>query len=79
VLLLFWPYVALTGHYLLDQDAAVFFFSLGFLASTGLLWAAWRRYFAEVNVGVVVAGTLAVGCETEFFKLSILACFAWRL
>jgi len=59
--MLFWPYVALTGHYLLQKDAAVIFCLVGFLASAGLLWALWRRYFAEVNLWVVAAGTLALG------------------
>jgi tetratricopeptide (TPR) repeat protein len=60
-LALFWPYVALTGHYLPDKDAGVIFFSVGFLAGAGLLWSVWRRYFRETGVGVVVAGTLALG------------------
>jgi tetratricopeptide (TPR) repeat protein len=58
---LFWPYVALTGHYLLHKDAAVIFFSAGFLAGAALLWAVWRRYFKESGVGVLAAGTLALG------------------
>jgi Flp pilus assembly protein TadD len=58
---LFWPYVALTGHYLLHKDAAVIFFSAGFLAGAVLLWAVWRRYFKESGVGVLAAGTLALG------------------
>ncbi|HUI05873.1 MAG TPA: tetratricopeptide repeat protein [Verrucomicrobiae bacterium] len=60
-LILFWPYVALTGEYLAHKDAVVFFFSVGFLASAGLLYAVWRRYFAKVSLGVVAAGTLALG------------------
>jgi tetratricopeptide (TPR) repeat protein len=59
--LLFWPYVALTGHYLLHRDAVVIFFSTGFLAGAGLLWAVWRRYFKEIGVGVLAAGMLALG------------------
>ena len=62
--LLFWPCVALTGHYLLQKDAAVIFCIVGFLTSTGLLWALWRRYFTEVSVGMVAAGTLALGLAT---------------
>ena len=58
---LFWPYAALTGHYLLHKDAVVIFFSAGFLAGAGLLWAIWRRYFKEIGVGVVAAGMLALG------------------
>jgi len=50
--LLFWPYVALTGHYLLQKDAAVIFCLVGFLVSVGLLHALWRRYFAGVSVAV---------------------------
>jgi tetratricopeptide (TPR) repeat protein len=60
-LLLFWPYAALTGHYLLHKDAAVIFFSAGFLAGAGLLWAVWRRYFKEIGFWVVATGTLALG------------------
>jgi tetratricopeptide (TPR) repeat protein len=62
--LLFWPYVALTGHYLLQKDAAVIFCLVGFLVSVGLLHALWRRYFAGVSVAVVAAGTLALGLVT---------------
>ncbi|MGD1083269.1 MAG: tetratricopeptide repeat protein [Verrucomicrobiota bacterium] len=60
-LVLFWPYVALTGHYLTHKDAVVLCFSIGFLAGAGLLRAVWRRYFKETGVGVVAAGTLALG------------------
>jgi tetratricopeptide (TPR) repeat protein len=63
-LLLFWPYVALTGNYLPQKDAAVIFCFVGFLVSTGLLCALWRRYFADVRVVVVAAGTLALGLVT---------------
>jgi tetratricopeptide (TPR) repeat protein len=60
-LVLFWPYAALTGHYLLHKDAVMIFFSAGFLAGAGMLCAVWRRYFKETGVGVVAAGTLALG------------------
>ncbi len=60
-LVLFLPYAALTGHYLLHKDATVLFFSAGFLAGVGLLWAVWRRYFKKSGFWVVVAGTLALG------------------
>jgi len=63
-LVLFWPYVALTGHYLPQKDAAVIFCLVGFLVSTGLLWALWRRYFAAVSVAAVAAGSLALGLAT---------------
>ena len=55
---LFWPYVALTGHYLSDKAAVVIFFALGFLTAAALLRAVWRRYFWEVNLWVPTAGIL---------------------
>jgi tetratricopeptide (TPR) repeat protein len=60
-LALFWPYAALTGHYLLHKDAAVIFFAVGFLAGAGLLWAVRRRYFPEASVWTAAAGALALG------------------
>jgi tetratricopeptide (TPR) repeat protein len=63
-LILFWPYVALTGHYLFHREAVAIFCAIGFLASVGLLHALWRRYFAEVSVWVVAACALALGLAT---------------
>jgi tetratricopeptide (TPR) repeat protein len=63
-LILLWPYVALTGKYLFDRQAVTIFCAIGILASVGLLRALWRRYFAEVSVGVVVACALALGLAT---------------
>ena len=60
-LVLFWPYAALTGHYVWHKDAVVIFCATGFLASVGLLCWMWRRYFPEVRLAVVAAGTLALG------------------
>ena len=60
-LVLFWPYAALTGHYLGHKDAVVVFCAVGFLASVGLLCLMWRRYFPEIGLAVVAAGTLALG------------------
>jgi len=59
--ILFWPYVVLTGQHLFFKEAVVLFCVVGYLASVGLLCAIWRRYFSEVSVGVVAAGALAVG------------------
>ena len=59
-LLLFWPYAALTGHYMSHLAAVVILLSVGFLAGAGLLRAVWRRCFRETGFGVVVAGTLAL-------------------
>jgi tetratricopeptide (TPR) repeat protein len=63
-LILFWPFVALTGRYLLHRQAVAIFCMVGFLVSAGLLCTLWRRYFAEVSVGVVAACALALGLAT---------------
>jgi tetratricopeptide (TPR) repeat protein len=60
-LILFWPFVALTGEYLFQRQAVEIFCVIGFLVSVGLLRALWRRYFAEVSVWIVAACTLALG------------------
>ena len=60
-LVLFWPYAALTGHYLGHKDAVVVFCAIGFLASVSLLCMVWRRYLPEIGLAVVAAGTLALG------------------
>lgn len=63
-LILFWPFVALTGHYLFHREAVPIFCAIGFLASVGLLYALWRRYFSEVSVWAVAACALALGLAT---------------
>jgi tetratricopeptide (TPR) repeat protein len=63
-LIAFWPFVALTGHYLSDRLAVMIFCAIGFLASVGLLRALWRRYCVEVSVWVVAACALALGLAT---------------
>jgi tetratricopeptide (TPR) repeat protein len=60
-LLLFWPWVALTGHFLTHKYAALLCCAAGFLAAAAWLGALWRRYFPEVGAGVAAAGILAVG------------------
>jgi tetratricopeptide (TPR) repeat protein len=64
VLLLFWPYLALTGRHLFERQAMTVFCGMGFLAATGLLLGLWRRYFAEVSLWVVAAGAFALGLAT---------------
>ena len=60
-LILFWPVVAVTGHYLFQRQAVAIFCAVGFLAGVGLLCALRRRYFAEARVGVLAACALALG------------------
>lgn len=60
-LLLFWPWTALTGHFLFHRSAVAIFCAVGFLVSVALLRAMRRRYFADISIAVVVAGALALG------------------
>ncbi len=77
-LVLFWPYVALTGRYLPEYDAVVIFCLVGFLVSVGLLRALWRRYFADVGVVVVAACTLALGMAT-LVPVMLSTCDVWEV
>ena len=78
-LVLFWPYVALTGHYLLHKDAVVIFYALGFLVAAGLLCAVWRRYFPEVSVWVAAAGILTLGLATGTLEVLSLCCDVYEV
>jgi tetratricopeptide (TPR) repeat protein len=64
VFLLFWPWFALTGHYLVHKYAVAIFCSAGFLATAGLVRALGRRYFPEVGWGARAACVLALGLAT---------------
>jgi tetratricopeptide (TPR) repeat protein len=77
-LVLFWPYVTLTGHYLLHKDAVVIFYALGFLVAAGLLRAVWRRYFPEVSVWVAMVGILALGLATGILEV-LSECDVWEV
>ncbi len=77
-LVLLGPYAALTGRYLLHKDAVVIFYSVGFLTSAGLLWGMWRRYFAEVGLGVIAAGTLALGLAS-FLPMTLPRCDVYEV
>jgi tetratricopeptide (TPR) repeat protein len=87
-LVLFWPYAALTGHYLWHKDAVVVFCATGFLASVGLLCLMWRRYFPEAGLTVVAAGTLALGLtvftpiilpRAEVYEVAISCSYAFAM
>ena len=60
-LVLFWPYVLITGHYLPATDAVIIFFSCSLFIAAFLLYALWRRYYPETGIWVVAAGILAMG------------------
>jgi tetratricopeptide (TPR) repeat protein len=63
-LLLFWPWAALTGHYLFHHHAVAIFCAVGFLAGAAVVRSLWRRYFPEVGVAAMAAGILALGLTT---------------
>jgi hypothetical protein len=84
-LVLFWPYVALTGHYLFHKEAVAIFCAVGFLVSVALLCALRRRYFPEVGGWVVAACAVALGLATcvpvmlqnpEFYEVAISCAYA---
>jgi tetratricopeptide (TPR) repeat protein len=60
-LILFWPFVSLTGHYLYHRQAVEIFCAVGYLAGAGVLCGLWRRHFSEVSVWVLAAGALGLG------------------
>jgi len=86
-LVLFWPYVTLTSHYLPENDAVVTFFALGFLVAAGLLRAVWRRYFPEVSIWVATVGMLGFVVGTQrgltmwcsFFEVATVCGFAFTM
>ena len=77
-LIAFWPFVALTGHYLSNRQVVTIFFAVGFLASVGILCGLWRRYFSEVSVWVVAACMLALGLAT-FIPPLLAQCDVWEV
>jgi len=63
-LIVLWPWVALTGHFLFPRHAAELFSIIGFLAALDIVLSARRRYFSEIGSGVAAAAALAVGAAT---------------
>ena len=49
-LILFWPFVSLSGHHLYQRQAVEILLRRGYLAGAGVLWALWRRCFSEVSI-----------------------------
>jgi len=75
-LVLYWPYVAVTGHYLQDAWAALIFCSVGYLAGACLLYGIWRRYFSRINMwvglaGIFIFGLLIAARESEWVGIRI--------
>jgi hypothetical protein len=63
-LLLFWPWAALTGHYLFHQEAAAIFCAMGFLTNLALLHDIKRRYFENIAHWIMVPLALAMGLSS---------------
>jgi tetratricopeptide (TPR) repeat protein len=78
-LVLFWPYVVLTGHYLPEKVAVVIFFALGFLVAAGVFRAVWRRYFPEVSVWVATVGILTLGLAAGALEVESLRCDVYEV
>ncbi|HEV2329126.1 MAG TPA: tetratricopeptide repeat protein [Verrucomicrobiae bacterium] len=57
----FWPYYAVTGHFLSEKAAVAFFMGIGFAAIAGILRGLRRRYFPETGKWIPVAGTIMPG------------------
>jgi hypothetical protein len=70
-LILFWPSVVLTGHYVSHREAAVILRAIGFLASVGVPCALWRRYVSEVSVWVVSLGAIAWAASRSVTSLML--------
>jgi hypothetical protein len=60
-LVVFWPYAALTGHFLTDRCAVAIFFAFGFLVMWLILCAIQRRYFAETGFGIFPPAIFILG------------------
>ncbi len=60
-LVFFWPYYALTGHFLSERDAIAVFIGVGFVAIAGLLRALKGRYFLEAGRWIPAAGAILPG------------------
>ncbi|HUA65828.1 MAG TPA: tetratricopeptide repeat protein [Alphaproteobacteria bacterium] len=60
-LVLYWPYLAMTGHYLQDSWAGLIFCTLGFLVGAGILYAIWQRNFPRVRSWAAMAGIFIFG------------------
>ena len=78
-LLLYWPYMAITGRCFPDKYAVVVLFSLGFLLAAGLLHAIWRRYLPKASVWVAAGGTLILGMIIGTQKILSLWCNVYEV
>jgi tetratricopeptide (TPR) repeat protein len=59
-LVLYWPWVALTGHYASDRAAVAVFFAVGMAVMAGLLGGIRRRYFSKTGAWTVAASVTSI-------------------
>lgn len=84
-LVFFWPYYALTGHFLSERDAVAFFMGIGFAAIAGILRAVRRHYYPETGswipaAGAIMTGTaLALSLPVNFHEVPISCGFAFAM
>ena len=60
----YWPFAALTGHYLEDPQALFLFCAAAFLSGSFLLARVHRAYFMATGAAVEVGGIIAMGLAT---------------
>lgn len=84
-LILFWPYVALTGHYLAQKYAVAVFCSLGLLIGAALIREIRRECTPGIGTGVLLASVIAFGTVSgvaflvrrpEMYEVSISCAYA---
>jgi Flp pilus assembly protein TadD len=54
---LYWPYLIVTGHYLSDKAAVIILFTSGFLMAAAILYDLRRRYLSNTSI-VMAAATM---------------------
>lgn len=82
VVLLYWPYAALTGQDMPEAGAALIFGSLAFIVSVGWWFDVRRRFFPELGIGWHLLAILTIGFGSAvastlrrplFYEVAILA------
>lgn len=85
-LVLYWPVVALSGHYLADRQAIFLFCTAALLAGSYLLIQVRRRYFPGVGLAAEAGGIIAMGFANmvpvmlrrpQFYEVAVSSAFAF--
>jgi tetratricopeptide (TPR) repeat protein len=84
-LVLCWPWVAVTGHYLSDRAAVAVFFAVGLAVIASLLFDIRRRYFPGTNPWMVGLSVLSMGIAVglnlsgNVYEVAIVCGFAFLM